>query len=52
MRVVLIRQRYRPDGGAERFVARAAQALSAQGVEITLVTRDWPQGANDMRIER
>ena len=52
MRVVLIRQRYRPDGGAERFVARATQALSAQGVEITLVTRDWPQGASDMRIER
>ncbi len=52
MRVVLIRQRYRPDGGAERFVARAAQALSAQGVEITLITRDWPQGADDMRIER
>ena len=52
MRVVLIRQRYRPDGGAERFVARAAQALSAQGVEITLLTRDWPKGAGDMQIER
>ena len=52
MRVVLIRQRYRPDGGAERFVARAAHALSAQGVEIMLVTRDWPKGADDMRIER
>ena len=52
MRVVLIRQRYRPDGGAERFVARAAQALSAQGVEMMLVTRDWPKGAGDMRIER
>ena len=52
MRVVLIRQRYRPDGGAERFVARAAQALSAQGVKITLLTRDWPKGAGDMQIER
>ncbi len=52
MRIVLIRQRYRPDGGAERFVARAAEALAAQGVEITLVTRDWPENAGDMRIER
>ncbi len=52
MRIALIRQRYRPDGGAERFVARAAEALAAQGVEIVLVTRDWPKAAGDMRIER
>ncbi len=52
MRIVLIRQRYREDGGAERFVARAAQALSAQGVAITILTRDWPKDTGDTHIER
>ena len=37
----LVRQRYTPFGGAERFVARALQALEKQGVTITLVTRSW-----------
>ncbi len=52
MRVALIRQRYRPDGGAERFVARAMEALSGQGVEVVLMTRDWPRGADGVRVER
>ncbi|MHB8252752.1 MAG: glycosyltransferase family 4 protein [Acidiferrobacter sp.] len=52
MRLVLIRQKYRADGGAEQFVARAAAALGAQGVEVTLITRDWPKTATAMQIER
>lgn len=41
LRLALVRQRYTPFGGAERFVARALEALRAQGVEVTLVTRHW-----------
>ncbi|HLQ24566.1 MAG TPA: glycosyltransferase family 4 protein [Acidiferrobacterales bacterium] len=41
MHIGLIRQRYAPDGGAERFVARALAALHAQGVSLTLITRQW-----------
>jgi len=41
LRLALIRQRYTPDGGAERFVERAMHALQAQGVQITLITRAW-----------
>jgi UDP-glucose:(heptosyl)LPS alpha-1,3-glucosyltransferase len=41
MRIALVRQRYNPYGGAERFVERALTALAAQNVELTLFARDW-----------
>ncbi len=41
MKLALIRQRYNPYGGAERFVERAMTALAAQSVELTLITRAW-----------
>ena len=41
MKLALIRQRYNPYGGAERFVERAMTALAQQGVELTLLTRAW-----------
>jgi UDP-glucose:(heptosyl)LPS alpha-1,3-glucosyltransferase len=43
MRLAIIRQRYTPYGGAERFVERALDALAERGVELLLVTRRWPQ---------
>jgi len=46
MRLAIIRQRYTPFGGAERFVERALDALSARGIEILLLTRRWPPGTN------
>lgn len=49
LRLAIVRQRYTPYGGAERFVERALDALAARGVAITLVTRRWPGGA-DPRI--
>ncbi len=52
MHIVLIRQRYRPDGGAEQFVARAAATLGAQGVKVSLVTRDWPATGAALQIRR
>ena len=43
-RVALVRGRYDPAGGAERFVQGALAALHAEGASVTLVTRDWPGG--------
>lgn len=42
--VALIRQRYAHDGGAERFVSRALEALKSHNVRLTLVTREWRGG--------
>lgn len=41
MKLAIIRQRYSPYGGAERFVERALAALVAEGVEVDLITRSW-----------
>lgn len=39
--LALVRQRYTPDGGAERFVERAMDALQVHGADITIITRVW-----------
>jgi UDP-glucose:(heptosyl)LPS alpha-1,3-glucosyltransferase len=39
VKVAIVRQRYSPYGGAERFVARALQALERAGTEVTLISR-------------
>lgn len=41
-RIALVRSRYDPFGGAERFVQNAVDALRDQGAVLTLVTRSWP----------
>ena len=41
-RIALVRGRYDPAGGAERFVQAAIAALSASGASVTIVTRHWP----------
>jgi UDP-glucose:(heptosyl)LPS alpha-1,3-glucosyltransferase len=46
LRIALVRQRYTPFGGAERFVSRAMEALRRQGAEITLITRRWEPDGN------
>ncbi|KAB7683038.1 glycosyltransferase [Plesiomonas shigelloides] len=45
-RLALVRQKYRPDGGAERFVARALTALSGQNIELNVITRQWNDAVN------
>lgn len=40
MKLALIRQRYTPYGGAERFVERAARVLAGQ-LSVTLFARQW-----------
>ncbi|MDP1606529.1 MAG: glycosyltransferase family 4 protein [Rhodocyclaceae bacterium] len=44
MKLALIRQKYTPFGGAERFVERALTALAEQGAEVTLLCREWTGG--------
>ncbi len=41
MHISLIRQRYNPYGGAERFVSRALAALESQNLKVSLVARSW-----------
>jgi UDP-glucose:(heptosyl)LPS alpha-1,3-glucosyltransferase len=43
MRLGIVRQRYTPFGGAERFVERAIDALLERGVRVSVYTRRWPQ---------
>ena len=45
MEIGIVRQRYTPFGGAERFVADALDALSREQVGLTLYTRRWPGGS-------
>ena len=37
----MIRSRYTPFGGAERFIESALGALAEKGVTLTLITREW-----------
>jgi UDP-glucose:(heptosyl)LPS alpha-1,3-glucosyltransferase len=41
MRLAVVRQRYTPFGGAERFLDAALASLVAHGVAVTLFTREW-----------
>jgi UDP-glucose:(heptosyl)LPS alpha-1,3-glucosyltransferase len=41
MKLAIVRQKYTPFGGAERFVERALSALADKGLDVTIVTRQW-----------
>jgi UDP-glucose:(heptosyl)LPS alpha-1,3-glucosyltransferase len=42
MRLAIVRQKYNPFGGAERFIESAVAALRArEDVEVTLMAREW-----------
>lgn len=45
-RLALVRQKYRPDGGAERFVSRALEALEDQNLDLSVITREWQGDVN------
>jgi UDP-glucose:(heptosyl)LPS alpha-1,3-glucosyltransferase len=42
--VAVVRARYNPFGGAERYTQRAMAALGAAGVQLTVIARRWPTG--------
>ncbi|MDA0190297.1 MAG: glycosyltransferase family 4 protein [Proteobacteria bacterium] len=44
LRLAIVRQRYNPFGGAERFVATALDALGRHDLSLTLITREWTGG--------
>jgi len=44
LRLAVVRQRYNPHGGAERFVERAFGALAASGTDVTIIARSWEAG--------
>lgn len=52
MKIALIRQKYSPFGGAERFVSRALSALSQQGLQVTLLSRNWDQASEGIQVKR
>jgi UDP-glucose:(heptosyl)LPS alpha-1,3-glucosyltransferase len=41
MKLAIVRQKYTPFGGAERFVERALSALSDVNVDVSIVARHW-----------
>lgn len=51
MKLAIVRQKYTPFGGAERFVARALDALSAQGVDVEIVAREWEGDAAGVKCD-
>jgi UDP-glucose:(heptosyl)LPS alpha-1,3-glucosyltransferase len=44
LRLAVVRQRYTPHGGAERFVERALGSLAARGAEVSIIARRWESG--------
>ncbi|MBS3934791.1 MAG: glycosyltransferase family 4 protein [Sulfuritalea sp.] len=51
MKLAIVRQNYTPFGGAERFVARALDALRAQGVAVDIIARNWEADAAGIKCD-
>jgi UDP-glucose:(heptosyl)LPS alpha-1,3-glucosyltransferase len=51
-RIAVVRQRYNPYGGAERFVERALPALERAGADLTLISRRWTEKADGWSSRR
>ncbi|HSD37938.1 MAG TPA: glycosyltransferase family 4 protein [Rhodocyclaceae bacterium] len=41
IRLAIVRSRYNPFGGAERFVERTLAALEGNAIDVTLIAREW-----------
>ena len=41
MKLAIVRQKYTPFGGAERFVERALGALKENGTDVSIIARQW-----------
>ncbi|SFU80303.1 glycosyltransferase family 4 protein [Xenorhabdus koppenhoeferi] len=46
VRLAIVRQKYRPDGGAERFISRALEALDNNKLDLNVITRSWQGDIN------
>lgn len=49
MKIALVRARYNPFGGAERFLNSAAAAIAVSGAAPTLLTRAWPESGGQIQ---
>lgn len=47
MKLAIIRRRYTPYGGAERFIERIASRLGAVGIPATIIAEKWEQAAGE-----
>ena len=45
MRLAIIRKRYTPYGGAERFIQELAKSLASQGVQVSIIAASWSGSA-------
>lgn len=52
MRLAIIRRRYSPFGGAERFIERLIPALQLNGINPTVFSEDWPENNELARVLR
>ncbi|MDP2751073.1 MAG: glycosyltransferase family 4 protein [Rhodocyclaceae bacterium] len=41
MKLAIVRQKYTPFGGAERFVERALSGLASHPLDVTIIAREW-----------
>jgi UDP-glucose:(heptosyl)LPS alpha-1,3-glucosyltransferase len=51
MKLAIVRQKYTPFGGAERFVERALAALRAKGVDVSVIAREWQGDLHGIRVD-
>lgn len=51
MKLAIVRQKYTPYGGAERFVSLALDALRAQGASVDIIARNWQCDAGGVRCD-
>jgi UDP-glucose:(heptosyl)LPS alpha-1,3-glucosyltransferase len=51
MKLAIVRQKYTPFGGAERFVERALVALRAKGVDVSVIAREWQGDVQGIRVD-
>jgi len=51
MKLAIVRQKYTPFGGAERFVERALVALRAMGVDVSIIAREWQGDMQGVRVD-
>jgi UDP-glucose:(heptosyl)LPS alpha-1,3-glucosyltransferase len=50
VKLAIVRQKYTPFGGAERFVERALAALRAKGIDASIVAREWQGDMQGVRV--
>ncbi|MGF1835274.1 glycosyltransferase family 4 protein [Photobacterium sanguinicancri] len=45
-KLAIVRQQYRPDGGAEKIIARSLDGLKSTDLNVSVITQAWPKNAD------